>query len=43
VMNRLSFNGATVCDIDATIPYPQVLAAALEAIREASQVHAPTT
>lgn len=38
MMNRLSFNGARVCEIDATIPYPEVLAAALQAISSASQV-----
>ena len=35
VMGRLKFNGARVCDIDATQPYPQMLAAVLEAIHEA--------
>jgi thymidylate kinase len=38
VMNRLKFNGARICDIDATVPYPQVLEAALEAIEQAPQV-----
>ena len=38
VMNRLTFNGARICDIDATAPYPQVLEAALEAIEQAPQV-----
>jgi thymidylate kinase len=37
VMARLNFNGARVCDIDATQPYPQVLAAALEAINQVPQ------
>ncbi len=37
VMPRLNFNGARVCDIDAAIPYPQVLEAALQAIKKASQ------
>jgi hypothetical protein len=41
VMNRLNFNGATVCDIDATSPYPEVLAAALQAISSASQAASP--
>lgn len=36
VMGRLKFNGARVCDIDATQPYPQMLAAVLEAIHEAT-------
>jgi thymidylate kinase len=36
VMTQLTFNGARVCDIDATQPYPEVLAAALEAINEVS-------
>ena len=38
VMSRLKFNGARICDIDATDPYPQVLEAALEAIEQAPQV-----
>lgn len=32
VMTRLNFNGARVCDIDTTVPYPEVFAAALQAI-----------
>jgi hypothetical protein len=36
VMSRLHFNGARICDIDATTPYPQVLEAALEAIEQAT-------
>lgn len=35
VMNRLTYNSSVIRDIDATTPYPQVLEAALEAIREA--------
>ena len=38
VMSRLKFNGARISEIDTTIPYPQVLEAALEAIEQASQV-----
>lgn len=37
VMDRLHFNGARVVDIDATMPYPQMLKAALDAINEAHQ------
>lgn len=37
VMDRLRFNGARVIDIDATMPYPQVLKVALEAINQVSQ------
>jgi thymidylate kinase len=37
VMARLKFNGAQVCDIDTTAPYPEVLAAALQAINQAHQ------
>jgi len=37
VISRLNFNGARVCDIDACIPYPQVLDAALQAINQARQ------
>lgn len=37
VMSRLKFNGARISDLDATIPYPQVLEAALEAIEQAPQ------
>lgn len=37
VMPRLCFNGARVCEIDATIAYPLVLEAALQAIEEADQ------
>lgn len=32
VLKRLNFNGACIQDIDATIPYPQVLEQALQAI-----------
>ena len=34
VMNRLNFNGAQVCDIDTTVPYAEVLATALQAIKK---------
>jgi hypothetical protein len=34
VMTRLNFNGAQVCDIDTTAPYPEVLANALQAIKK---------
>ena len=34
VMPRLTFNGAQLCDIDSTIPYAQVLEAALQAINQ---------
>lgn len=37
VMTRLKFNGAQVCDIDTTAPYPEVLAAALQAINQTHQ------
>jgi thymidylate kinase len=37
VMRQLQFNGARVCEIDATGPYPQVLEAALEAINQTMQ------
>jgi thymidylate kinase len=37
VMNRLNFNGAQVCDIDTTAPYPEVLAKALQAIKKSSK------
>jgi hypothetical protein len=37
VMSRLKFNGARISEIDTTIPYPQVLEAALEAIEQASK------
>ena len=37
VMAHLNFNGARVCDIDTTAPYPEVLAAALQAINQAHQ------
>ena len=37
VMRQLEFNGARVCEIDATGPYPQVLEAALEAINQTIQ------
>jgi thymidylate kinase len=37
VMDRLRFNGARVIDIDATMPYPQMLKAALEAINQVHQ------
>jgi thymidylate kinase len=37
VMNRLNFNGAQVCDIDTTAPYPEVLANALQAIKKSSK------
>jgi thymidylate kinase len=32
IMPRITFNGATLCEIDTTMPYPQVLAAAIKAI-----------
>ena len=35
VVSRLNFNGARICEIDACIPYPQVLEAALQAINQA--------
>ena len=37
VMAHLNFNGARVCDIDTTAPYPEVLAAALQAINQTHQ------
>jgi len=37
VMTRLNYNGARVCDIDTTVPYPEVLEAALQAIDTARQ------
>ena len=37
VMPQLKFNGARVCELDAAVPYPQVLEAALLAIKKASQ------
>jgi hypothetical protein len=37
VMPRLEFNGAKICDIDASVPYPQVLEAVLQAIKKAGQ------
>ena len=37
MMDRLKFNGARVLEIDATMPYPQMLAAALEAINQVPQ------
>ena len=37
VMNRLKFNGAQVCEIDTTAPYPEVLAKALQAIKKSSK------
>ena len=37
VMDRLNYNGARVCDIDTTVPYPEVLKAALQAIDLARQ------
>lgn len=37
VMDRLQFNGARVVDIDATMPYPDMLEAALDAINSAAQ------
>ena len=37
VMTRLDFNGARVCDIDTSVPYPEVLEAALQAIDLARQ------
>ena len=37
VVSRLNFNGARVCEIDACIPYPEVLEAALQAINQARQ------
>lgn len=42
VMPRLKFNGARICDIDSTIPYPEVLAAALQAIKDANRCLAST-
>lgn len=41
VMPRLNFNGARVADIDASVPYSQVLEAALQAIKEIRQSPAP--
>jgi thymidylate kinase len=35
-IDRLEFNGARICDIDATLPYSQVLQNALDAIDQAS-------
>jgi thymidylate kinase len=35
-IDRLKFNGARICDIDATLPYSQVLQNALDAIDQAS-------
>tara|TARA_R110001592_G_scaffold363372_2_gene686151 strand:+ start:11305 stop:12051 length:747 start_codon:yes stop_codon:yes gene_type:complete len=40
VMHRLNYNGSQIREIDATTPYPQVLEAALAAIREADVVAA---
>jgi hypothetical protein len=40
MMPRLSFNGATICDIDASVPYPQVLEAVLQEIKKAGQATA---
>jgi thymidylate kinase len=37
VLSCLNFNGARVCEIDASAPYPQVLAAALQAIQQAQK------
>ena len=37
VMNRLKFNGAQVCEIDTTAPYSEVLAKALQAIKNSSK------
>jgi hypothetical protein len=37
VMPHLQYNDAPVVEIDATIPYEQVLESALRAIREAEQ------
>ena len=34
VMDRLHFNGARLIDIDATMPYPKMLKAALDAIND---------
>jgi hypothetical protein len=34
IMPRLTFNGAQLCDIDSTIPYAQVMEAALQAINQ---------
>lgn len=34
VMPHLNYNGAQICDIDASVPYPQVLEAALQAINK---------
>ena len=38
MMPRLSFNGAKICDIDASVPYPQVLEAVLQEIENLVQV-----
>lgn len=38
VIKQLNFNGAHICEIDATLPYQQVLAAALEVIRRGDVV-----
>ena len=40
VIPRLTFNGARVHDIDATLPYPQMLDSALQAINQALHVSA---
>lgn len=37
VMDRLCFNGARIIDIDATMPYPEMLKAALDAINQVHQ------
>ncbi|MFT4518800.1 MAG: thymidylate kinase [Halioglobus sp.] len=34
VMPKLNFNGAVICEIDAAVPYPEVLEAMLKAIEE---------
>jgi hypothetical protein len=38
MMPRLGFNGAQICDIDASVPYAQVLEAALQEIKKTGQV-----
>jgi hypothetical protein len=40
MMPRLSFNGAKILDIDASVPYPQVLETVLQEIKKAGQATA---
>jgi hypothetical protein len=40
VIPRLTFNGARIHDIDATLPYPQMLESALQAIKQTLEVYA---